>query len=86
MVVNCVSGKPGHDHGVMESIRGPPDNAMRRESVEPFDWMEDADNPIDFRNVSHVMIKAFGGFIQTFGNFCDQQVRLRNDGAKTGIY
>jgi len=72
--------------GVMESIPGPAGLCDAKiVPLKPLDWMEDADNPIEPSGWYNTYDKAVVGLYQKCGKFAVMQVRLRNDGAKTGF-
>ena len=72
--------------GVMESVPGPAELCDAKiVPLKPLDSMEDANDPIEPSGWYNTYDKAVVGLYQKCGKFAVMQIRLRNDGAKTGF-
>lgn len=77
---------PDMINGVMESVPGPAGLCDAKiVPLKPLDSMEDADDPIEPSGWYNTYDKAVVGLYQKCGKFAVMQIRLRNDGAKTGF-
>jgi hypothetical protein len=77
---------PAMISGVMESVPGPAELCDAKiVPLKPLDSMEDANDPIEPSGWYNTYDKAVVGLYQKCGKFAVMQIRLRNDGAKTGF-